>query len=495
MDSQKKNHYMSLLEDSLLEHFPSEFNPTSPHEISNNSTDDENEVDNLAVFDSRLSILDSAAFLFEEDDGACAKENEVLKGILESARQLHADVLALKSAVNGQSRRLNERKCEVFQPERKIDRKLKHNNSSDSGLNEKRKETRKSDKFSNFEIRNVNLSGQEKDNNFMFEVSSPILSTPPSYPKKGGGGIVLLEEDCYVKQEIFPHSSNSSLLSGEFFTKSSNSEGRSGERKFYTKNNEIIENKKLINDHRGAFLPFIDTKPPRPNKFEIKKDKLFSKTSNILKPTPILYDQKFSKNLSPTKSKSKPKKSSKKSNDDGSGNSSGSSPIVVDIELPKLVKIKRYKSATTKHPRLSKVDNYRMKREEHDVGIDNYFKSQGRSHTLTNLLDEKVVKVKKERDSKKDSKKPKKLMKSKSINYSKSSKRPELKPVRRVPVEDVYGGVQKSSTVAHSKYNHFENSGNRGLSLMSSSSDEISHRPPLVIVSNRKNQHKELDQF
>jgi hypothetical protein len=163
-----------------------------------------------------------------------------------------------------------------------------------------------------------------------------------------------------------------------------------------------------------------------------------------LKPTPILYDPKYSRQKPQTelpKPKSKTTRKSKKSNE--SGNSSGSSqPIVVDIELPKLVKIRRYKSATTKHPssrkgeRGSKVvaDGTKtagtamagigktgtgldaglfgyerhgfgkntfesrfgtngMERRESGtsqrVGLENYFQNQGRSHTLTNLLDEK----------------------------------------------------------------------------------------------------------
>ena len=70
----------------------------------------------------------------------------------------------------------------------------------------------------------------------------------------------------------------------------------------------------------------------------------------------------------------------------------------------------------------------------------------------------------------------KKLIKSKSINYSKSS-RPELIPMK--PSSSPTYKYHKSSTVA--KYNFAE----RGLSLVSSSSDEASHRPPLVIVSSR----------
>jgi len=570
----KKKIYMSLLEDSLLEHFPSEFNPTSPHEISNDSTEPENSVnveDNI-YSNTTLNLLDSAAFLFEEDDGACDRANEQLKDILESARQLHADVLALKGAVNGQSSRISELKTDK---EAEGDRtlgslrksKFKYNNSFDSGLNEKRKENRKS-KDETCDFINEN----------MFEIT-PVLSTPPSYPKK------ISNENEYLKatsgKDHF--SSSSSLLSGEFFTKSSNSE-RSGDRKFYTDSKSTYTNKPLIEikpyseykpvNDRQPFIPFLDAKPPRPksNKYESKKNessrhdltrnepsRYESKVSKIinskiLKPTPILYDHKFSRQKSAEilKTKSKTTKKSKKSNE--SGNSSGSSqPIVVDIELPKLVKIRRYKSATTKHPSSRKserskgvasvfevgsgttggagtsgagtsgagtgigmvgYERHRFSKNKFEsrfetngmervgnglqrVGLENYFQNQGRSHTLTNILDEKSSRSK-NRDSEKtklDTEKPKKfvspggttyaekkinkkkLTKSKSINYSKSS-RPELIPIK--PSRSPTYKYHKSSTVA--KYNFAE----RGLSLVSSSSDEVSHRPPLVIVSSRK---------
>lgn len=138
------------------------------------------------------------------------------------------------------------------------------------------------------------------------------------------------------------------------------------------------------------------------------------------------------------------------------------------------------------------------------VGLDNYFQTQGRSRTLTNLLDEKSSRSKNRgsENSKLETEKSKKyvspggttyaekkvhkkkLIKSKSINYSKSS-RPELIPIKPSSSPKTYE-YHKSSTVA--KYNFAE----RGLSLVSSSSDEASHRPPLVIVSSR---NRNDDQF
>ena len=550
----KKNIHMSLFEDSLLEHFPSEFNPTSPHEISNDSTEPENSVNvDENIYSNRtLNLFDSAAFLFEEDDGACDRANEQLRDILESARQLHADVLALKGAVNGQSSRISELKTSK---EVKSEHTLgslrksnfKYTNSSDSGLNEKRKENRKS--------RDETHDFIHED---MFEIT-PVLSTPPSYLKK------ISNENEYLKatsgKDQF--SSSSSLLSGEFFTKSNNSE-RSGDRKLYTERTSTFTDplKPLIeikpySEHKSTynhrpFIPFLDTKPPRPksNKFESKKNessrplRYESKVSQVLnskffKPTPILYDPKFSRQKSAeiSKTKSKTTKATKKS--DESGNSSGSSqPIVVDIELPKLVKIRRYKSATTKNPSSRKNERSKVTActgsagtgttvtgtagtgiggfvgyEKHGfsrnkfesrfetngmerVGLENYFQTQGRSRTLTNLLDEKSSRSKNRgsENSKLDTEKSKKyvspggttyaekkvhkkkLIKSKSINYSKSS-RPELIPMK--PSSSPTYKYHKSSTVA--KYNFAE----RGLSLVSSSSDEASHRPPLVIVSSR----------
>ena len=556
----KKNIHMSLFEDSLLEHFPSEFNPTSPHEISNDSTEPENSVNvDENIYSNRpLNLFDSAAFLFEEDDGACDRANEQLRDILESARQLHADVLALKGAVNGQSSRISELKSSkevkgehTLGSLRKSN--FKYTNSSDSGLNEKRKENRKS---------------RDETHDFihddMFEIT-PVLT--PSYLKK------ISNENEYLKatsgKEQF--SSSSSLLSGEFFTKSSNSE-RSGDRKLYTERTSTFTDKPLIeikpySEHKSTyihrpFIPFLDTKPPRPklNKSESKKNessrplRYESKVSKVLnskflKPTPILYDPNFSrqKTAEISKTKSKTTKITRKS--DESGNSSGSSqPIVVDIELPKLVKIRRYKSATTKHPSSRKNERSKVTAglgtvgtgsagtgttancmtgtgiggfvgyEKHGfsknkfesrfetngterVGLDNYFQTQGRSRTLTNLLDEKSSRSKNRgsENSKLETEKSKKyvspggttyaekkvhkkkLIKSKSINYSKSS-RPELIPIKPSSSPKTH----KSSTVA--KYNFAE----RGLSLVSSSSDEASHRPPLVIVSSR---NRNDDQF